>query len=214
MLPGQPLDLDHTDDRAGYLGMSHATCNRRAGGQAGQARRRANRERIIAMVAEVALAMEIAEDRAAQSIVAAGCLPDELVLLEVAAYLTGTDPTAAVLELQGRAHRAGGGRRPTPPRRHLYPAAGGRRDHRHPALVRRDRRGARPVPGHPRRRPDPPPGRARADRRDAAPDAAPDGSAAAAERRGALVDVSPAVAAELAAWALLTGPKIPLPAIY
>ena len=33
MLPGQPLDLDHTDDRAGYRGMSHQACNRAAGGR-------------------------------------------------------------------------------------------------------------------------------------------------------------------------------------
>lgn len=31
MLPGQALDLDHTDDRTGYRGMAHAGCNRRAG---------------------------------------------------------------------------------------------------------------------------------------------------------------------------------------
>jgi hypothetical protein len=31
MMPGQALDLDHTDDRRSYLGFSHASCNRRAG---------------------------------------------------------------------------------------------------------------------------------------------------------------------------------------
>jgi hypothetical protein len=32
MLAGQALDLDHTDDRRGYKGFSHAECNRRAAG--------------------------------------------------------------------------------------------------------------------------------------------------------------------------------------
>lgn len=32
MLEGQELHLDHTDDRTGYLGFSHAECNTRAGG--------------------------------------------------------------------------------------------------------------------------------------------------------------------------------------
>lgn len=30
--PGQEWALDHTDDRTGYLGPSHATCNNSAGG--------------------------------------------------------------------------------------------------------------------------------------------------------------------------------------
>jgi hypothetical protein len=34
ILPGQEWVLDHTDDRKGYLGPSHATCNNRAGGLA------------------------------------------------------------------------------------------------------------------------------------------------------------------------------------
>lgn len=39
MLRGQALDLDHTDDRRGYRGMAHATCNRRAGAEKGNAAR-------------------------------------------------------------------------------------------------------------------------------------------------------------------------------
>lgn len=44
MLPGQPLDLDHTDDRRSYNGMAHRRCNRSAGGKKGNAARRRRRD--------------------------------------------------------------------------------------------------------------------------------------------------------------------------
>lgn len=41
MQPGQPLDLDHTEDRTSYQGMAHRSCNRRAGAHKTNAQRRA-----------------------------------------------------------------------------------------------------------------------------------------------------------------------------
>ena len=35
MLQGQALHFDHTNDRTGYLGFSHASCNKRAGARKG-----------------------------------------------------------------------------------------------------------------------------------------------------------------------------------
>ena len=52
------------------------------------------------MVTDVALALEIAEDRRHTSVVAAGRLPSGLILLDLAAYLEGTDPVAAVTRIR------------------------------------------------------------------------------------------------------------------
>lgn len=41
MLKGQAIQLDHTDDRSGYLGWSHQVCNVRASNQRRAAIRRA-----------------------------------------------------------------------------------------------------------------------------------------------------------------------------
>ncbi len=40
MIEGQPLDLDHADDRTSYLGFAHRRCNRAAGARKANARRR------------------------------------------------------------------------------------------------------------------------------------------------------------------------------
>ena len=54
----QDLDLDHTDDRSGYLGLSHAFCNRSAGAKVGNRQRRPwwrRRRRQLALFPESAV---------------------------------------------------------------------------------------------------------------------------------------------------------------
>lgn len=46
MRPGQPLDLDHTEDRSAYTGMAHRSCNRRAGAHKRDRMRRAPRPQV------------------------------------------------------------------------------------------------------------------------------------------------------------------------
>jgi hypothetical protein len=99
------IDLGHRDDGPGYNGLECARCNRSAGGKLGNARKRERREqarRAGVLAAEVALAVEVDPGRTHTSIVAAGYLGGEdLVLLDLT-YLEGTDPLAAVLGLRER----------------------------------------------------------------------------------------------------------------
>lgn len=215
ILAGQPWDLGHDDDNpALYRGPEHARCSRQAGARKGNQRRRQHRDRMIAMVAEVALGIEISEDRAHTSVVAAGRLEHDLVLVDLLAYLDGTDPVSSVLAI--RAERkvlavvvdphsnAATAIKPLeaakvkvtqPTSSDLVVAHGGFLDALAAGRIRhqgQERLTAAARHLEQRRL----------------------GGASAPERRGAPVDVAPAVAAELAAWALETAPRPVAPDIF
>lgn len=107
MLQGQPLDLDHGDPgAAGYLGIVHAGCNRRAGARVGRdrlrAKIRAERERRIVERVACALGVEVSEDRLHTSIVVAERRQGlGAVVIELAEYCDGTlAAPAAILRLR------------------------------------------------------------------------------------------------------------------
>jgi hypothetical protein len=83
------LDLGHRDDGPGWAGLEHRYCSRAAGARKGNRQRRWQRRWVMDRATAVVLGVEVSEDRQHTSVVAAGRLEDVLVY-ELAAYLTGT----------------------------------------------------------------------------------------------------------------------------
>jgi hypothetical protein len=202
MLPGQALDLDHADDGVNFLGWAHAFCNRQAGGRNGNRVQRMRKRRRKIMLVDCCLGIEIAEDRQHTSVVAAGRIDGDLILVEPVHYIDGTDPVAEILALQKERTVRGIAIDPRSPgatlvkllrnagvmftqmTSHDVSVAHGRFIDLLAAgslkVARDDRLTAAVKHGQDRRL----------------------GGASAWERRGAVVDVSPANAAEFALWSL------------
>ncbi len=101
MLPGQKLDLDHDDDNAArYRGVAHAHCNRSAGATKGNRARTTKRRRII--MTSSAYGVEVSTDRAHTSI-AAATSHEAITVVELAAYLDGSDTAAEIARIVGDA---------------------------------------------------------------------------------------------------------------
>jgi hypothetical protein len=102
MLPGQPLDLDHSDaDPTRYRGVAHAHCNRSAGATKGN-RQRTTPRRTITMDTPAAYGVEISSARSHTSI-AAATTHEAATVVELVAYLDGSDTAAAVATIVGTA---------------------------------------------------------------------------------------------------------------
>ena len=148
MLPGQPLHLDHDDDDLGrYLGYAHAGCNVRAGAaKGGRERARRARERKLRTVCmgEIAVGVEISQDRQHTAIGTAAALDDGAVLIDVLHYLDGTSTAVEAVRSMDR-DGGGGRRRQVEPYEVADPAAQGRRYHRAGVADHRRRCGAHAV---------------------------------------------------------------------
>jgi hypothetical protein len=100
LLPGQSFDLDHDDDNPRrYRGVAHSSCNRSAGATKGN-RLRSHPPRRITMDTPAAYGVDVAVDRAHTSI-AAAAQADAGTVVELVAYLDGSDTAEQVVRLIG-----------------------------------------------------------------------------------------------------------------
>jgi hypothetical protein len=215
MLPGQPLDLDHAPDGSGYRGMAHATCNRVDGGRRGARRRWQRRRWRMDRIGTGVLAIEVAADRGHSSICSAAQLDDGRVQVELVGYLEGTGSAPdRVVEMCARWKVLGVVVDPMGGATNMRRTLGG-----HPGLRLLTPDAADVKVAH-------------ADFLDLAKArrlaVVADSTLSTAmqhlgerqlggqpvfDRRGALVDVSPAVAAVLATWGLLSAPPASVPLV-
>lgn len=98
ILDGEPIDLDHADNGDGYLGWSHASCNRRAGGRASQLGR-ADRARVVSALSRVVVAAEVSWDRGRTSVGAAG-RDGDVWRIELVDCVDGTDVVDELIGLR------------------------------------------------------------------------------------------------------------------
>jgi hypothetical protein len=103
MLPGQQLDLDHLPGTTLYRGPAHSSCNRADGARRGNRQRRQQRRWEMDRVGTGTLGVEVAENRQHTSIVSACRLEDGRVQVELVAYLPGTASAVdRIVEMCGR----------------------------------------------------------------------------------------------------------------
>jgi hypothetical protein len=88
------IDAGHRDDGLGWQ-LEHARCNRQAGARYGNLLRRMQRSHVMDQLEQVVLSVEFSDDYRHASIAAAGWLENDLPLFELADYLPAA---AAVVE--------------------------------------------------------------------------------------------------------------------
>lgn len=103
LLPGQRVDLDHLTPRAGGgqgpRALSHASCNRSHGGRLGNAAKAARRRRVMGPGTRISLGIEIYADRSRTAIVAAHIPTPGIADIELLPLVEGTDAVPAVTQM-------------------------------------------------------------------------------------------------------------------